>query len=135
MKSLFEEADSLGIKVIYRSIPINKSMALENNVCLDYSLLWRGADERVHLAHELGHCATGSFYNRYTPFDIRQKHENRADKWAIKKLISREALNDAVSRGNTTLWELAEYFGVTNDFMRKAICLYEHENLADQMFL
>ena len=38
-------------------------------------------------AHELGHCETGSFYNRYAKLDVRQQHENRADKWAIRRLV------------------------------------------------
>ena len=32
------------------------------------------------LAHELGHCEYGGFYNRYSQFDIRAKAERRADK-------------------------------------------------------
>lgn len=83
------------------------------------------ADERVKLAHELGHCETGAFYNRYSCFDVRQKHENRADRWAIRQLISKDALSLAVRSGITELWELADYFQVTEPFMRKAVEYYK----------
>ena len=82
------------------------------------------------LAHELGHCYTGSFYNRYATCDVRQKHENRADKWAVTHLISKDELDKALSEGHTEIWDLAERFNVTEDFIRKAVCWYEHGNLA-----
>lgn len=82
------------------------------------------ADEKVKLAHELGHCETGAFYNRYSSFDLRAQHERRADKWAIKKLIPKDELYAAISNGHTDVWDLAEYFNVTEDFMKKAIEFY-----------
>jgi Zn-dependent peptidase ImmA (M78 family) len=88
------------------------------------------AAEKSIVAHELGHCETGSFYNQYATCDIRQRHENRADRWAIHTLVPKEELNTAVQAGYTNLWELAEYFDVTEDFMKKAICLYQYGNLA-----
>ncbi len=91
--------------------------------------------ELVHkLAHELGHCKTGSFYNRYSNFDCRQKHENRADKWAIKKLISADELYAAVADGHIEIWDLADHFGVTEDFIRKAVCYHVHGNLATELY-
>lgn len=87
------------------------------------------ADEKTKLAHELGHCMTGSFYNIDSPCDVRARHENRADKWEIRALISREALEDAVKNGHIELWDLAEEFGVTEELMRKAISWYENGSL------
>lgn len=84
-----------------------------------------GADEKVCLAHELGHCATSSFYNIYSPFDVRGKHEKRADKWAIKKLVPQNLFNKALRSGCEDIYSLAEYFGVTADFMQKAVELYK----------
>lgn len=87
-------------------------------------------EELCCIAHEAGHCITGSFYNKYAACDVRQKHENRADKWAIKRLVPASELDEALSEGHTEIWDLAEYFGVTEDFMRKAVCWYTHGNLA-----
>ena len=101
---------------------------------MDESVLDGGIRERVHLAHELGHCVTGSFYNMYAPVDHRRRHENRADKWAIRQLIPVEALDDAIAQGDTQLWELAERFGVTEDFVRKAVCYYVHGNMAAELY-
>ena len=83
----------------------------------------------VHLAHELGHCITGSMYNLYAPLDNRAKHELRADRWAIKKLIPASKLRAALKKGIREVWELAEYFQVTEDYITKAITYYqEHQN-------
>lgn len=91
-------------------------------------------EAKTALYHEIGHCETRSFYNELFHVSSRKKHENRADKWAIKKLIPEDELKDAVSEGHTEIWDLAEYFGVTEDFMRKAICWYTHGNLATELY-
>lgn len=87
------------------------------------------AQERVHLAHELGHCETGSFYNLYSPLDIREKQEKRADFWAVRRLVPAEEFRFALSRGVVEIWELAEYFDVTEDFIRKAVEIYKAKNI------
>ena len=103
-------------------------------VALDPRQLTSEADERAKLAHELGHCATGAFYNRYSDFDSRQKHENKADKWAICQVVTEEELDDAVAEGRVTLWELAEYFGIPESLMKKAVCWYTYGNVAEEMY-
>lgn len=92
------------------------------------------AQEKTQLAHEIGHCETGSFYSRYVKVDSRQRHENRADKWAVRRLISADDLDNAVAEGHTELWDLADYFGVTEELMRKAVCLYTHGNIAAELY-
>ncbi len=103
-------------------------------IALDPGKLTSEADEMTKLSHELGHCLTGSFYNYYTPYDCRHRHENRADKWAIRQLVPVDDLDTAVAEGCTELWALAERFGVTEPFMRKAVCYYVHGNLATELY-
>ena len=92
-------------------------------VAIDPFKIENTADEKVKLAHELGHCETGAFYNEYSKFDIRAKHERRADKWAIKKLVPEDELKEACTFCNNR-YELAEHFGVTEDFMQKVLDYY-----------
>lgn len=110
------------------------SVQMPNGSCciaLDPWKLHTVAEETVCLAHELGHCETGSFYNPYTTFDVRRKHENRADKWAILHLVPVDDLNRVVAQGCTELWQLAEHFGVTDAFMKKAVSYYTHGYVSD----
>ena len=65
---------------------------------------------------------------------MRSKHENRADKWAVNKLIPVDELDQAVEDGHTELWDLADHFGVTEEFMRKAVCWYTYGNLATELY-
>ena len=65
----------------------------------------------------------------------RQKCENRAERYAIKHYIPREALFEAVNSGLTEYWQLAEHFGFTEDFVRKAVCLYAFGNLSAELYL
>lgn len=104
-------------------------------IAIDPSKIRSRADLTHKLAHEIGHCMTGSFYNCYSDFDCRQKHENTADRWAIHKLVPKDALDEAVSLGCRTLWELADYFDITEDLMAKAVCLHTHGNLAVSHYL
>ena len=139
IQALYGLAKEREIAVLQYPMPENGSMSvmLETGTCwigMDPGVQDGGTEELVHLAHELGHCVTGSFYNRYAAIDHRQRHENRADKWAIRKLIPKSALDDAVASGCTELWARAEYFDVTEQFMRKAVCLYTHGNLATELY-
>lgn len=112
------------------SVPLGDGYA----IALDPWKLGTLAQETVCLAHELGHCETGSFYNRYAALDVRQQHENRADKWAIRRLVPAEELDAAMADGCDTIPALADRFGVTEPFMRKAVCWYAHGNLAVDMY-
>lgn len=104
------------------------------HIAIDPHQLEGTADEKTKLGHELGHCMTGAFYNPLSSAEIRRQQENRAEKWEIRNLISEEALREAVAAGKTDVWELAEYFEVTEELMRKAICLYQRGNLAIEMY-
>ena len=139
IRNLHEFAEQQNIEVLSYPMPENGSMSvmLEDGKCvigMDDSVLDGGIQERVHLSHELGHCVTGSFYNIYAAIDHRQRHENRANKWAIQALVPVEELDDAVAEGCTEVWELAERFQVTEDFIRRAVCFYVHGNLAEELY-
>lgn len=115
-------------------VPMRRAMSLSVPLADGYAIAldpWKLgtlAQETVCLAHELGHCETGSFYNRYAARDIRQKYENRANKWAYKKLVPQDELAEACLQGYREPWELAEYFGVTEDFLRGALKYYQEKD-------
>ena len=137
--ALYDLAQQQNIEVIPFPMPENGSMSVmdEEGTCvigMDESVRDGGIQERVHLSHELGHCVTGSFYNIYAAVDCRQRHENRANKWAVTTLISVDDLDEAVADGCTELWELADRFGVTEDFVKKAVCYYVHGNVATELY-
>ena len=139
LRQLYELAEQENIPVLTFPLPETGSMSVMDDagrcyVGMDPSLRDADVAERVHLSHELGHCITGSFYNIYAAVDCRQRHENRANKWAIRTLIPVEELDDAIALGCTEVWELAERFGVTEEFIRKTVCYYVHGNMAAELY-
>ncbi len=138
LQNLYQLAAQQNIEVLSFPLPQAGSMSvMEGNACfvaMDDSIRDGNTQERVHLSHELGHCVTGSFYNIHAAADCRQRHENKATKWAILQLIPVEELDEAIAQGCTEVWELAERFGVTEDFMRQAVCYYVHGNVAAELY-
>ena len=139
IRNLYQLAKQQNIEVLTFPLPENGSMShmTDTGTCyigMDDGVCDGGIRERVHLAHELGHCVTGSFYSIHTAVDSRRRHENRADKWAIRQLIPVDQLDDAIADGCTDLWALAERFGVTESFVKKAVCLYVHGNVASELY-
>ena len=127
LNALYEHADNSGVIIECYDFTYSPSVSiLDEDVCyigINPFMLQSEAEEKVKLAHELGHCETGAFYNRYALCDIREKHERKADKWAIKKLIPEDELKQALKFCRNR-FELAEFFGVTEDFMQKALDYY-----------
>ena len=101
-----------------------ESFSMPGVVVLNKNKIKTTRDEKIHLAHELGHCQTGSFY-RIDTLETRERMEHRADIWAIKKLIPFSAFSSALKNGITERWKLAEYFNVSEEYVNKAYLLYK----------
>ena len=133
-----------GVFLFDRQLPFSKkdSHALTINlsgsdtwgIFIDTGELNTIAKEKSALLHEGGHYATGTTHEVCSPCDLVAKHEYKADKWAVTRALSEAELDEAVAEGHTELWDLADYFGVTEDFMRKAVCWYTYGNLATDMY-
>ncbi len=138
LRSLYTRAEQENIQILPYSLPQTGSLSLESEgkcyIGMDYRCIRDPRELLVRLGHEMGHCVCGAFYNRYAKMDLRQRQELKADKWAIHELIPMEALDDAIAAGYTEFWELAEHFGVTEEFIRKAVCLYTHGNLEADLY-
>ena len=128
---LLEYAAGQDIEVYYGPLPacgcLSLTMAGRCYIALDPLAIGGMAAGRVKLAHEIGHCVTGSFYSRGSACDVRERHEYRADKWAVHTLLPRAELERAVAEGCTEVWELAERFDLTEDFIRRAAYVYRCE--------
>ena len=139
LRQLYELAEQENIPVLSFRLPRTLSMSVmdEDGSCcvgMDPSVRDGCAGERVHLSHELGHCLTGSFYNIHAAADCRQRHENRANKWAVQALIPVDDLDEAIALGCTEVWELADRFQVSEEFIRRTVCWYVHGNMATELY-
>lgn len=131
--SLYRFADQNHVMVDCFELRKREALSLTEDgkyyIAIDPFQLKSTQDEKVKLSHELGHCLTGSFYNQWSTVDIRERHEYRADKWAVHKLLPFEEYQQALQEGYTEIWQLAERFNVAEDFIRRAIQIYQNEEL------
>lgn len=129
MKSAWQYAAEHQIEVDWLPLCSLDALSVEydNGTCaiaINPDRIQSSADENTKLAHELGHCLYGGFYSAVTPLYIREKHEYKANVWAVQFLIPWDELYKAVHNGITQRWELAEYFSVTEVFMNLALEYY-----------
>jgi len=79
------------------------------------------------LAEELGHYYT-SCGNLLTDPSINntviRQQENRAKRWATKRLISIKSIIKAYEAGCCSIYEMAEYLEVTEEFLNSAFINY-----------
>lgn len=129
LTSLYKYADDNDIEVYYFPMRSERASAAfsDRTIIIDTDQLETSAEEVVHLAHELGHIETNSFYNVNSQFVLQEKMEHKADRWAINGLIPLHELKTALSDGLREKWELAERFNVTEDFIVKAIEHYKRK--------
>lgn len=124
LNDLYRKAEEMNIQVIRCSMNSLQAVSTPDNfIGIDPDKLG-DREELVCLAHEMGHCVTGSFYTSDTPIPARARLEQRADRWAIRQLVPLEELNGLLQGGVRRWDEAAEHFQVTEDFMRKAVAFY-----------
>lgn len=131
---IYQEAEADGVDVHFLSMEEQASISVPGHIAIDKRKLPTTAEEATAAAHELGHVNTGSFYDIHSKYANRRKCENRADRAAIRRHIDKDELMGLLKRGITQPWELAEHFGFTEDFIKKAVCLYTHGNLATESY-
>ena len=126
LQGLYETADGLGLQICY--FPMGQITAIstpDGFIGMDVDKLENTAEETVCLAHEMGHCLTGSFYTVESSLCQQRRCEERADRWAMGRLVPLEELKGLLARGVTRPDELAEHFGVPEQFLRKCVQFYK----------
>lgn len=83
------------------------------------------AELKTVLLHEQAHCETGSFYDEYTTQQLRRRLEYRTDKRVSETKITKSEINEAHNNeGLTEIWEFAEYFNVTVEYMKRMFYIH-----------
>ena len=71
--------------------------------------------------HELGHVATGALHKVDSPFELAERSEYRANRWAAETFLTEDSFREAFSAGFTELWQLEEYFDLPEANIRAAL--------------
>lgn len=100
-----------------------KGLYLDNHIALSKDLR-SDTQKRCILAEELGHYHTtvGDIIDQCS--DSNRKQELRARLWSYNKLIGLHGIISCHKAHYTTSYEMADYLGVTEEFLQEAIQCY-----------
>lgn len=125
LQQLYERAEAQGIEIDDFSMVELRAVSFpEGWIAIDKRKFTSAREFKCVLAHEIGHCETGSFYNVYSSFDLKSKCEFKANKRAVQILMPLHEVRQAIADGYSAPWALAEYFDVTEDFAVMALKIY-----------
>lgn len=125
-EQLLREAEEEGVEVI--SLPLHgniKGLYCDSVIALNKNI--PTTDERTCvLAEELGHYHTSHGNIIDISKTANKKQEIRARRWAVKRLVTLENIIKAYKVGCRNLHEMAEYIGVTEDFLQHSFKVYNN---------
>lgn len=130
LAEMYNEAKKFNARINMYNIGFASAATLAENVqgpygiFIDFSACKTLADISSNLAHEFGHCATGALHSINSPYEIVERNEHRANKWAVTKYLPFNEIKAAMQYGYTEAWQLAEYFDVQEIFIKKALSYY-----------
>lgn len=100
---------------IFLDITKLRSIKVYNGVCL----------------HEVGHVATGALHKVDSPYETVERSEYRANRWGFENYLKVEEFKEAFSAGYTELWQLADYFDLPEETIKKALTYWSEQRGID----
>ena len=122
-ETLLDEAYEKGLVVKEKPLQYNDGRIKGNRIAIRQTIETT-ARKACILAEELGHYHT-TVGNILDQDDANnRKQERTARKWAYEKLVPIENIQFAFADGHTEIWDMAEYLGVDEEFLRDALIHY-----------
>ncbi len=125
---VYRKIQGNGIELMHWGLPNIKSVSIETGgrygIFINHKEIENSDEEFCVLAHEYGHCMTGSTHPPYSPMDIISKHEYKADRKAVLDFLPINRIKSAIKDGCRTIYELSEYLDMPEPFVLKAIQHY-----------
>lgn len=81
--------------------------------------------------HEVGHVATGALHKVDSPYETVERSEYRANRWGFENYLKVEEFKEAFAAGYTELWQLADYFDLPEDTIKKALTYWTEQRGID----
>ena len=100
-------------------------------VFLDFTKLRSTRLLRGVCLHELGHAATGALHKVSSPYELVDRSEYRAAKWAAERYLTAQDFRAAFAQGYTELWQLAEYFDLPEQEIKNALTYWSERKGID----
>lgn len=125
-EQLLNDADMIGLQVIEKQFKSHaKGLCKGSKIGIKKDMT--NTEKACVLAEEIGHYHTtvGNILNQENA--SQRKQEKIARKWAVNRMLKIEDLFDAVLDGCQTLYDVAEYLGVTEIFLYDAIAVFKQK--------
>jgi hypothetical protein len=90
-------------------------------IFLDFSKIRSTRLLRGVCCHELSHVATGALHRSGSPYEIAERSEYRANRWAAETFLTEATFREAFAAGYTEIWQLSEYFDLPEADIRAAL--------------
>lgn len=103
----------------------------EYAIFLDFSKILTTRLMRGVCVHELGHAATGALHKVSSPFELVERSEYRARRWAAEHYLTEADFREAFAAGCRELWELAEYFDLPEEDVKAALTYWTERKGVD----
>ena len=132
LRACYARLEAMGVDVF--TCPMQNHKALcspDGALALNPAAIESGAEEQAILLHEEGHFATGAFYTVQSPYTIRQKQENIANRYIYKRYFPPQRLQSAMAAGLREPWQLAEYFDLPEAMIREMLDYYQAQGLLE----
>ena len=133
LQSLYDMADDHDIGVYYYDLGDGKAATVTGEgfavIALNPHNLASVQDETECLCHELGHLETGTLHPPHADEATVLRCEYRAASWVVRRLVPHDELLEAIDYGYTEVWQLAEYFGVSEDLILDAVKIYRNRGI------
>ena len=125
-EELLEEADSQGLIVKEKPLKYNNGRIKGKKIAIRKDIDTT-AEKACILAEELGHHYTtvGNILDLEDP--ANRKQERRARLWGYDKLIGLSGIINAYEAGCRSSYEIAEYLGVTEEYLQECIGAYREK--------
>lgn len=136
---LYDVAKEHNCYITQNKTKASKSFVMETNdayyINIDVSRIETSAERKVCLAHELGHCISGTTYTLNHSNLYRGSAEYRADYRAAQLVIPFDELKECVMKGITEKYDLAEFFEVTEEFIDRTLYIYGNKGLLQDLVI
>ena len=133
LQSLYDLADEHDVGVYFYDLGDDKAVTVSDGafaaIALNPRAIGSVQDETECLCHELGHLATGTLHPPRSDEATVLRSEYRAACWVVHHLVPPDELMEAIRFGCTGVWELAEYFGVSEDCILDAVKIYRNRGI------
>ena len=125
LQSFYDYCDANNVDVMsYSQLPADACTVRDHSYyCVVFNPTTLNSFRRLRTAviHEEGHLRTGALHKVDSPYQLVAQAEYRADAESFRRYLPPNKIGAAMRAGYTEPWQLADYFDLDEDYIKKAL--------------